>query len=50
MRRWLPLIEQVETYARREGCKHVHIFGRKGWLHLLDGYEEKNVIMDKELG
>jgi hypothetical protein len=50
MRRWLPLIDQIETYAMGEGCKRVRIFGRKGWLHLLDGFEEKHVIMDKELG
>jgi hypothetical protein len=50
MKRWLPLIEQIETYARAEGCKRVRIYGRKGWLHVLDGYEEKHIIMDKELG
>jgi hypothetical protein len=50
MKRWLPLIEQIEAYARAEGCKRVRIYGRKGWLQLLDGFEEKHVIMDKELG
>ncbi len=50
MKRWLPLIEQIEAYAKGEGCKRVRIYGRKGWLHVLDGYEEKHVIMDKELG
>lgn len=49
MRRWLPLIEQIETYAKHEGCKRVRIYGRKGWLRVLDGYEEKHIIMDKEL-
>jgi len=49
MKRWLPLIEQIEAYARREGCKRMRIYGRKGWLHVLDGFEEKHVIMDKEL-
>ena len=49
MKRWLPLIDQVEAYAKREDCKRVRIFGRKGWLQMLDGYEEKHVIMDKEL-
>ena len=23
MKRWLPLIEQIESYARAEGCKRV---------------------------
>ena len=49
MKRWLPLIDQIETYATDEGCKRVRIYGRKGWLHVLDGYEENHVIMDKEL-
>jgi hypothetical protein len=25
------------------------IHGRKGWLHVLDGFEEKHIVMDKEL-
>ena len=49
MKRWLPLIGQIENYARREGCMRVRIYGRKGWLRVLDGYAQKYVIMDKEL-
>jgi hypothetical protein len=47
MKRWLPLIDGIETYARAEGCTRVRIFGRKGWL--LHGFEERHIIMDKEL-
>src|SRR5438045_2890293 len=36
MERWLPLIGQIEGYARREGCARVRIYGRKGWLRVLD--------------
>jgi hypothetical protein len=50
MKRWLPLIDQIEIYARAEGCKRIRIFGRKGWLRVLEGYKEKHIIMDKELG
>ncbi len=49
MKRWLPLIEQIETYAKAEGCARLRIYGRKGWLYVLDGFEQKHVIMDKEL-
>jgi hypothetical protein len=49
MKRWLPLIGQIESYARREGCARVRIYGRKGWLRVLDRYEQQYVIMDKEL-
>ncbi len=50
MRRWLPLIGRIEAYAGNEGCRCVRIYGRKGWLRVLDGYDEKHIIMDKELG
>ena len=49
MKRWLPLIGQIESYAGREGCARVRIYGRKGWLRVLDGYEQEHIIMDKEL-
>src|ERR1041384_4083325 len=35
MKRWLPLIGQIESYARREGCARIRIYGRKGWLRVL---------------
>jgi hypothetical protein len=34
MKRWLPLIGEIETYAKSEGCKRVRIYGRKGWRHV----------------
>src|SRR6266700_1290001 len=49
MKRWLPLIDQIETHARREECTRVRIYGRKGWLRVLENYEERFAIMDKEL-
>ena len=50
MRRWLPLLDEIEAYAKREGCVRVRIYGRRGWLRVLDGYAQKHIIMDKELG
>jgi hypothetical protein len=47
--RWLSLIGGIETYARNEGCARIRIYGRKGWQRLLEGFEHKHVIMDKEL-
>lgn len=49
MKRWLPLLGEIEAYARSEGCARMRIFGRKGWLRVLDGYHEGHVIIDKEL-
>jgi hypothetical protein len=47
--RWLPLIAGIEAYAKDEGCQRVRIFGRKGWLRVLDGFEEEQIVMDKKL-
>jgi len=49
MSRWLPLIAGIENYARDEGCNCVRIFGRKGWLRVLEGYLAAHIILDKEL-
>jgi hypothetical protein len=49
MHRWLPLLDEIEAYAKAEGCKRTRIIGRKGWLRVLSGYQAKHVIMDKEL-
>lgn len=49
MKRWLPLIRGIETYAQAEGCRCVRIFGRKGWARVLKGYEQTYAIVDKRL-
>ena len=49
MPRWLNLISRIEEFARAEGCNCVRIYGRKGWLRALEGYEQRYVVLDKEL-
>lgn len=49
MKDWLPLLAKIEDYARAEGCKALRIFGREGWLRVLDGYEKTAVVMEKAL-
>ncbi len=49
MARWLPLINHIEAYAKTEGCRCMRIFGRKGWLRVLEGYEEQHIIMDRDI-
>jgi hypothetical protein len=48
-RRWLHLIAELETFARREGCQAVRICGRRGWLRELPHYRATRVILEKEL-
>jgi len=47
--RWLPLFEQIEKYAKDEGCSTMRVLGRKGWERVLDGYTVENVVMEKAL-
>ena len=49
MSRWLSLIDRIEDYAREEGCTRIRIFGRKGWLRVLEGFAASHVVMDKAL-
>lgn len=49
MREWLPLLGKIEDYAKAEGCKSLRIFGREGWLRVLDGYRKMAVVIEKEL-
>lgn len=49
MQDWLPLMQQIEEYAKAEGCKSMRIYGREGWLRALDGYQKKAVVIEKDL-
>lgn len=49
MREWLPLLAKIEDYAKAEGCKSLRIFGRCGWLRVLDGYRKTAVVIEKDL-
>lgn len=47
--RWLSLLEQIEKYAKAEGCRCVRIFGRRGWKRALTGYQVEHVVLQKVL-
>jgi hypothetical protein len=47
--RWLHLIADLETFARREGCRATRICGRRGWSRVLPDYHATRVILEKEL-
>jgi hypothetical protein len=49
MKQWLPLFSQIEQYAKDQSCRCVRIFGRRGWLRVLDGYQAKHVILERQL-
>jgi hypothetical protein len=48
-RDWLPLIEQIEDYARRENCAAMRLFGRNGWSRLMPDYKIVGHITERTL-
>lgn len=46
---WMPLLADLEQYARAESCKAMRIMGRKGWVRVLKDYSVTRVILEKEL-
>ena len=49
MRHWIPLLDQLENWARAEGAALVRIFGRPGWVRMLQNYRVKNVVLERLL-
>lgn len=49
MRRWIHLIEEVEQWAREEGCSQLEIHGRRGWKRMLKQYTQPFIVLRKEL-
>lgn len=48
-RRWLPLLAQIEAYAKAAGCSRVRIFGRRGWARVLESYAVEHVVLERLL-
>jgi hypothetical protein len=46
---WMPLLAQIEQYAKDEGCSALRIFGRRGWQRVLGEYKVENIVMEKAL-
>jgi hypothetical protein len=48
---WDGLWEQVEDYARREGCDGIQIVGRVGWVRHMKarGFKQPWVMLEKKL-
>ena len=48
-KRWLPLLEQIEQYAKAEECSASRIIGRDGWGAILPDYRQRCVVLEKDL-
>ena len=49
MERWLPLLSQIEDWAKSEGAALVRVMGRPGWARVLKDYEVSNVVLERAL-
>lgn len=47
--RWLSFQEQIEAYAKAEGCERIRIYGRKGWERVLKDFHVAHVILEKAI-
>jgi hypothetical protein len=47
--RWIGLLEQIEAYAKAEGCRCTRILGRRGWARVLKNYRETKVVLERQL-
>jgi hypothetical protein len=48
-KRWLHLLQELEDYARKEHCRAMRLYGRRGWKRVLRDYRETRIIMEKVL-
>jgi hypothetical protein len=47
---WLEEMQEViERFAKRNNCTQLEVAGRKGWVKKLKGYEEKAILLSKDL-
>lgn len=47
--RWLHMLSEIEAWAKSEGAAKIRIFGRKGWVRVLESYRVSSVVMEKAL-
>lgn len=48
-RRWVHLLNDIEDWARANGCTLARIVGREGWQRMFPDYERVGVVLDKRL-
>lgn len=47
---WVPMVtEHTEPWAKSQGCEHMQVVGRKGWVKRLPEYKWTAVVLRKEL-
>ena len=50
MGRWLGLLDEIEQWAKREGCVSMRVLsGRKGWAKMLPDYAVAGITLERWL-
>lgn len=47
--RWLRHLQDIEEWAREQGCAALELQGRPGWERLLGGWQKTHVLLRKRL-
>ena len=47
LKSFLPLIKDLEAFARDEKCRAMRIFGRKGWKRVLKDYIKSQSVLER---
>lgn len=46
---WTHLLDEIEEFARAEGCGRIDMIARKGWAKHLPAYRMSHVFLEKDL-
>ena len=49
MHRWISFLPALEELALEQGCASIEVWGRKGWLKILDDYKCSYHVLSKDL-
>ena len=48
-REWIEWYPIVEKWAKSKGAKEFRIYGRRGWLRMLEGFSEKYTVLTRTI-
>ena len=46
---WTHHLDEIEVWAREEGCARIELIARKGWAKHLPAYKMSHVFLEKDL-
>jgi hypothetical protein len=49
VKRWAPLLSEIEKYAKAEDCDAVRWIGRRGWKRIYPEYREIGAVFERKL-